>query len=131
MKNKLRDISIDGVDYKYTLSMRVENQTCLHELKIFLKESKIHPFQILIRTWDDPIIGCPLNSGFILANDKHSMPKEAYNLNHPKRVREWILYGLSCGWNGSKTIVIKDGLAAMQEMGYEIDRIQSSASEQT
>ncbi|KQO18398.1 hypothetical protein ASF12_07250 [Paenibacillus sp. Leaf72] len=130
MKNKLRSISIDGVDYKYTLSMRVESQTCMHELKIYLKDSKIHPLHIRIRTWDDPIAGCPLNSGFILANNSNNMPEENYNLNHPKRVREWLLYGLSCGWTGTKMLVIEDGLAAMKEMGYEIERIQSSACAQ-
>ncbi|WP_341280795.1 hypothetical protein [Paenibacillus sp. FSL H8-0537] len=132
MSNKLRSIAIEGVDYKYTLLMRVEGQTCVHELKIFLKESKINPMHIRIRTWDDPIAGCPLNSGFILANNRNNMPDEVYNLNHPRRVREWILYGLSSGWwDGSKTVVIEDGLAAMMEMGYEIERIQSSASAQS
>ncbi|MBT2293684.1 hypothetical protein J7E73_32250 [Paenibacillus albidus] len=117
MKNKLRTITVDEVIYAYKLEMRIADRMCINELRVFRKELKVHPLNISILTWDDPIMGSPLNTGIVLGHA--GCPKgEVYNLNYPKRIREWILYGQSLGWDGSQTVEVEDGLAAMRTIGY-------------
>ncbi|MFD0712948.1 hypothetical protein [Paenibacillus sp. GCM10027626] len=122
MKNKLRTITIGNQPYVYRLSMHIMNGTCTSQLKVFAEDSKLHPLIIYIRTWDDPIAGCPLQTGFLLYN-MATGTESLYNLNHPQRVREWIEYGVINGWDGTQQIEILDGVAAMREMGYEMDKL--------
>jgi hypothetical protein len=122
MKNKLRSITVRQLEFSYVINSAIQGEACTMELKVFRRSSKLHPLLIQIKTWDDPIAGCPLNSGFILRNSITG-EEAAYNLNHPKRVREWIEYGIECGWDGTQAIEIKDGLDVMQKMGYDAARL--------
>ncbi|MEK3767725.1 hypothetical protein NSQ91_13675 [Paenibacillus sp. FSL R7-0048] len=125
MKKKLRSITLRELEYSYILGMRIHDERSLLELKIYHKNVKLHPLRIQLLTWDDPIAGCPLNTGYLLQNHKKGF-EDVYNLNHPQRIREWIEYGTAKGWDGTRTIEIINGLDAMQEMGYDITSLRTS-----
>ncbi|MCV9931099.1 hypothetical protein OIU80_02290 [Flavobacterium sp. LS1R47] len=88
-------------------------------IKIFLKDYKLSPLLVDFLTWDDPIIGLPLNFGFPLSKPLTG-EKEVVNLNRPKYVRECILYGLQKGWTGENKQEPLDGLEILANLGYDV-----------
>ncbi|MED4732051.1 hypothetical protein P9597_28770 [Aneurinibacillus migulanus] len=123
MKKKTRKITVEGCTYGYLISSKYTDGQSISTLKIFLGEKKSDALLIYFRTWDDPLSGSPLNTGIKLHN-KISNLTENYNLNHPRNVRAWILYGIKHGWAGKTQLVIEDGLSALNEMGYETQSLR-------
>jgi hypothetical protein len=64
----------------------------------------------------------PLQSGIPLFNSKtnESVP---VNLNEPKYIREFILFGLKNGWTGINNLPTQDGLQYLTEMGFEVGHL--------
>jgi hypothetical protein len=118
---KLRKIAVDDNVYLYVMTGKVNFPTREGTLtiKIFLKDYKLTPLLVDFLTWDDPIIGFPLNFGFPLLNSLTN-EKEMVNLNRPKYVRECILYGLQKGWTGKNKLEPLDGLKVLSNLGYDV-----------
>lgn len=118
---KLRKITVEDNVYLYGMkgSIDFSSRESTLTIKIFLKDYKKTPLRVDFVTWDDPIIGHPLNFGFplfkVLTDEK-----EVVNLNRPKYIRECILYGLEKGWNGKNKLEPLDGLGILSNLGYDV-----------
>ncbi|WP_106914799.1 hypothetical protein [Chryseobacterium aurantiacum] len=125
MKNKLRKIVVDHLEYLYVVTDQYHQGTETNTLtvKIFLNGSKQTPLIIDFLTFDDYIMGQPLKSGISLAN-KITNSIEVVNMNEPKYIRQLILQGLKNGWTGENTIKKQNGLDYLKEWGFEIEKLQ-------
>lgn len=117
---KLRKITVNENVYLYKMQGEVHlvTEDSVLSVKIFLKDYKLTPLVLHFHTWDDPIIGFPLNNGFPLLNSLTG-EEEKINLNRPKYIRECILYGEKEGWNGKNKLEPLDGLKMLEDLGYE------------
>lgn len=102
MKNKLRKILIDGIEYYYRFTYKYYDSydMCKSTFKAFKGEVKNYPLTVNIDTIADKIIGNPLNVGIAIGNGKN------INLNCPKWARLIIVYGIEKGWNGNSILNI-------------------------
>jgi hypothetical protein len=118
---KLRKITVEDNVYLYIMTGKVDlpAQVGTLTIKIFLKDYKLTPLLVDFLTWDDPIIGLPLNFGFPLVKSLTD-EKEVVNLNRPKYVRECILFGLQKGWTGKNKLEPLDGLEVLHNLGYDV-----------
>jgi hypothetical protein len=118
---KLRKITVEDNVYLYTMTGKVDlpAQEGTLTIKIFLKDYKLTPLLVDFLTWDDPIIGLPLNFGFPLVKSLTD-EKEVVNLNRPKYVRECILFGLQKGWTGKNKLESLNGLEVLRNLGYDV-----------
>lgn len=118
---KLRKIIVEDEVYLYVMKGNIDfsSQVSTLSLKIFLSDYKQTPLFVNFVTWDDPIIGHPLNFGFPLFKSLTG-EKEVVNLNRPKYVRACILFGLEKGWNGKNKLEPLDGLEILSNLGYDV-----------
>lgn len=126
VKNKLRKIVVDHVEYLYSVTDKYHHGTETNTLtvKIFLSGNKQSPLIIDFLTLDDYIMGQPLKSGISLVN-KITNSIEIVNINEPKYIRQLILQGLKNGWTGKNTMKKQNGLSCLVEWGFEIEKLQN------
>lgn len=63
--------------------------------------------------------GNPLSTGIKLTR-LSTKEEEIVNLNRPKYIREFILYGLRMGWNGQNKVKPIDGLIILMSLGFDV-----------
>ncbi|WP_426481790.1 hypothetical protein [Chryseobacterium sp. R2ACT005] len=124
MKNKLRKITINTIEYLYSVTDQFHSETATNTLtvKIFLNGQKKTPLIIKFLTADDYMMGQPLKSGVKLIN-KITGSEDEVNLNEPKYIKQFILLGLKKGWSGTHSIEIQNGLHYLNELGFETDKL--------
>ncbi|UTX50759.1 hypothetical protein [Chryseobacterium sp. MA9] len=124
MKNKLRKIIINNSEYLYSVTdqFHAETETNTLTVKVFLRGQKQTPLIIKFMTVDDYMMGQPLKSGVKLVN-KITGSEDEVNLNKPRYIRRFILFGLKKGWSGSNSIEIQSGLDYLNELGFETDKL--------
>jgi hypothetical protein len=124
MKNKLRKIVINTIEYLYRVTdqFHSETETNTLTLKIFLSGQKLTPLIIQFVTVEHYIVGQPLKSGIKLIN-KITNSEDEVNMNEPKYIRQFILLGLKNGWSGVNSIAVQDGLDYLNQLGFETDQI--------
>lgn len=101
MKNKLRKIIIDQIEYLYSVTDQFHSGTETNKLtvKIFLSGEKQTPLIIDFLTIDDYLAGQPLKSGINLMNTITNS-QQSINLNEPKYIQQLIVKGIEKGWSG-------------------------------
>ncbi|CAD0221031.1 hypothetical protein [Chryseobacterium sp. JV274] len=124
MKNKLRKITINTIEYLYSVTDQFHSETATNTLtvKIFLNGQKKTPLIIKFLTADYYMMGQPLKSGVKLIN-KITGSEDEVNLNEPKYIKQFILLGLKKGWLGTHSIEIQNGLHYLNELGFETDKL--------
>lgn len=122
MKNKLRKITINNLEYLYCISDKYHSETETNTLtiKIFLSDHRQKPLIIDFLTCDHYYAGQLLNSGINLVN-KTDNTEDFVNLNHPKYIRKLIELGRKNGWTGTNKFERQNGLNYLNELGYETD----------
>ncbi|MDR6369379.1 hypothetical protein J2795_000384 [Chryseobacterium bernardetii] len=125
MKSKLRKITINAVEYLYSVSNQYHSETKTNTLtvKVFLNGQKQTPLIIKSLTVDDYVMGQPLQSGVKLVN-KMTGSEDEVNLNRPKYIRQFIVLGLKKGWSGFNSMEIQNGLDYLNELGFETDQLK-------
>ncbi|WPO91910.1 hypothetical protein [Chryseobacterium sp. HR92] len=124
MKNKLRKIIINNIEYVYSVTNQFHSETETNTLtvKVFLRGQKQTPLIIKFVTADDYMMGQPLKSGVKLVN-KFTSSEDEVNLNEPKYIKQLIVLGLKKGWSGSNSIDIQNGLDYLNELGFETGKL--------
>lgn len=124
MKNKLRKIIINNIEYVYSVTNQFHSETETNTLtvKVFLRGQKQTPLIIKFVTADDYMMGQPLKSGVKLVN-KFTSSEDEVNLNEPKYIKQLIVLGLKKGWSGSNSIYIQNGLDYLNELGFETGKL--------
>ncbi|MGU3376200.1 hypothetical protein [Chryseobacterium sp. M5A1_1a] len=125
MKNKLRKIIVDHINYLYFVTDKYHHGTQTNTLtvKIFLNGNKKAPLIIDFLTLDDYLMGQPLKSGISLINKMTNLIEEV-NINEPKYIRQLILQGRKNGWTGENTMERQNGLDYLREFGFDIEKLQ-------
>lgn len=125
MKNKLRKITVNAVEYLYLVADQYyfESKTNTLTVKVFLNGQKQTPLIIKFMTVNDYVMGQPLKSGVKLFN-KIKNTEEVVNLNEPQYIKELIVLGLKDGWSGTNLIIIKNGLNYLSELGFQTDQLK-------
>ncbi|MDH5031908.1 hypothetical protein [Chryseobacterium cucumeris] len=125
MKNKLRKITVNAVEYLYLVADQYyfESKTNTLTVKVFFNGQKQTPLIIKFMTVNDYVMGQPLKSGVKLFN-KIKNTEEVVNLNEPKYIKELIVLGLKDGWSGTNLITIKNGLNYLSELGFQTDQLK-------
>ncbi|MEI3802725.1 MULTISPECIES: hypothetical protein [unclassified Chitinophaga] len=119
MKNKLRKIVVDNIDYRYYVSFNeYEYRGGDMVVKIFLNGNKTTPLVLHFLTFIDPIKGHPLNNGIDLFN-RLTQSKVRVNIHEPKYIRELILEGVKRGWTGSNHIDKQNGIDYLTTWGFD------------
>ncbi|WP_379140983.1 hypothetical protein [Paenibacillus sp. sgz500992] len=119
MKKSTREINVRDKKYVYVIKQKYHQGACQITLSISLKELKNITCSFHFCTWDDPISGSPLLVGVHLKKIT-SGDIEGFNLHYPGIVKQFVLYGLENGWNGSNRIEFNDGLEILSNMGYDV-----------
>ncbi|OCA75785.1 hypothetical protein [Chryseobacterium arthrosphaerae] len=124
MKNKLRKIMINNLEYLYSVTDRFYSGTGMSKLviKVFLSGYKQTPLLIEFLTLNDYYTGQPLKSGIKLMNKLMNTETEV-NLNEPKYIRQFILQGQMNGWTGINIIEKQNGLHYLEQLGLNTDRL--------
>lgn len=122
MKTKLRKITIDNLEYLYSVSDQYipGTETNALTVKIFLSGQKQTPLVIEFLTLDHYYMGQILKSGISLTN-KIKNTVDHVNMNEPKYIRELILLGRQNGWIGTNKMEKQNGLIYLIELGYDTD----------
>ena len=125
MKSKLRKISIENLEYLYSVSNKynLENQTNTLTVRIYLSGYKQTPLVVDFLTIDNYYMGQLLNSGVSLANKLTNMT-DTVNINEPKYIRELILQGQKNGWTGNNKMEKQNGLNYLTELGYDAEALK-------
>lgn len=125
MKSKLRKITIENLEYFYSVSNKynLENQTNTLTVRIYLSGYKQTPLVIDFLTIDNYYIGQLLNAGVRLANKRTNMT-DTVNINEPKYIRELILQGHKNGWTGNNKMEKQNGLNYLTESGYDAEALK-------
>lgn len=125
MKNKLRKIVINNLEYLYFVTVRFHAGTDMNttSVKVFLSGFKKTPLIIEFLTLNDYYIGSRLNFGIMLMNKMTHVETEV-NLNKPGLIRKLILQGQENGWSGINTIEVQNGLSYLEELGFETSPLQ-------
>jgi hypothetical protein len=126
MKNKLRKISIENLDYLYSVTERhhLGSEGNTLTVKVFLSGHKLTPLTIDFLSFGyyycpgHDYTKNPLISGISLTNRKTNSADNV-NINEPKYIRELILQGRKNGWTGTNKIEKQNGLNYLTELGYE------------
>ena len=126
MKNKLRKIVINNLEYLYFVTVRFHAGTGMNttSVKIFLSGFKKTPLVIEFLTLNDYYLGSRLNFGIMLMNKMTHVETEV-NLNKPGLIRKLILQGQESGWSGTNTIEKQNGLIYLEELGFETNPLLS------
>lgn len=109
MKSKIRKINVNDTDFLWRHQFSYVKTgdgkyTSLSKVTIYVNGQKSSPFVVTFRTWEDAMIGNPVNVGAPV--DDAMQP---INLNTPKDIRKIIEYALAVGWNGQTRITIENG----------------------
>ncbi|CAM4006720.1 phosphotransferase family protein [Saccharibacillus endophyticus] len=120
MTHSTRKITVQDQEYRYALRNRYENGKNFVSLKIFEARRRDGGCEFRFRTWDDPVSGSPLMVGVDLTR-KTDEGVERWNMHHPARVRDLLLYALEQGWNGRHAQIFSDGVAVLNRLGWEAD----------
>ncbi|WP_334076635.1 hypothetical protein [Paenibacillus sanfengchensis] len=120
MKQKIRNIMVRDKEYVYVLTSKYSNGKSLVRLTVSWKECKRFACTFKFSTWDHPLAGSPLLTGVDLRNKKTNNT-ERFNLHHPKRIEEFIIYALDQGWNGETSIEYPNGLDILNQMGFDTE----------
>ncbi|MGE8553683.1 MAG: hypothetical protein ACN6OB_07075 [Chryseobacterium jejuense] len=125
MKNKLRKITVEHIEYLYLVTDKYHRGTETNTLtvKVFLSGEKQTPLILDFLTFDDYLMGQLLNSGIFLMNTITNSI-ERVNINEPKSIQKLIVKGREKGWNGKNRIEKQNGLDYLAELGYEIDSLK-------
>lgn len=125
MKNKLRKIVINNLEYLYFVTVRFHAGTGMNttSVKVFLSGFKKTPLIIEFLTLNDYYLGSRLNFGIMLMNKMTHVETEV-NLNKPGLIRKLILQGQENGWSGINTIEVQNGLSYLEELGFETNPLQ-------
>lgn len=125
MKNKLRKIVIDQIEYLYSVTDQFHYGTETNTLtvKIFLSGEKQTSLIIDFLTFDHYLMGQPLKSGISLMNTITNST-EVVNINEPKYIQQLIVKGRKKGWSGKNKMEKQNGLDYLSELGYEIDSLK-------
>ncbi|SIS80062.1 hypothetical protein SAMN05421786_102193 [Chryseobacterium ureilyticum] len=125
MKNKLRKIVVDNLEYLYTVTdtFHPGTETNTLTVKIFLIGKKQFPLSIDFLTFDDYIMGQPLKSGVSLVNTTTNST-ENVNLNEPQYIRKFILLGRENGWTGENILERQNGVQYLANLGFEIEKLK-------
>ncbi|MCR9254225.1 MAG: hypothetical protein NXI20_27680 [bacterium] len=114
MKSKLRNINVNGLEFKYSISEKYERTKWSTKLRIFRSGYKNYPLEIHFESRDDYYLGNLLLTSV-----------EKYNLHKPGNIRLIIEEGLRQGWDGEiKGIVIEEGMDILEGLGFEIDDLK-------
>ncbi|WP_185287632.1 hypothetical protein [Chryseobacterium lactis] len=126
MKNKLRKIVINNLEYLYFVTVRFHAETGMNttSVKVFLSGFKKTPLVIEFLTINDYYLGSRLNFGIMLMNKMNHVETEV-NLNKPGLIRKLILQGQESGWSGTNTIEKQNGLIYLEELGFETNPLLS------
>ena len=124
MKNKLRKIAIDNLEYLYIIDNKYHLGTDTNTLtvKVYLSGKKQTPLVIEFLTPDHYYMGQILNSGVNLL-DRNTNAEDIVNINEPKYIRALILLGRSKGWTGTNKIDKQNGLIYLEALGYDADTL--------
>ena len=117
----LRKITVEDNVYLYKSVTGFGGSTAIatFEITIFLEHYKLTPLKINFITWEDAYAGNPLSTGIKLTK-LSTREEEVVNLNRPKYIREFILYGLKMGWNGQNKVEPIDGLKILTSLDYDV-----------
>lgn len=120
----LRKITVEDNVYLYKSVTGFGGSTDIatFEITIFLEHYKLTPLKINFITWEDAYAGNPLSTGIKLTR-LSTKEEEVVNLNRPKYIREFILYGLKLGWNGQNKIEPIDGLKILMSLDYDVSSL--------
>lgn len=120
----LRKITVEDNVYLYKSVTGFGGSTDIatFEITIFLEHYKLTPLKINFITWEDAYAGNPLSTGVKLMR-LSTKEEEIVNLNRPKYIREFILYGLQMGWNGQNKIEPIDGLKILMSLDYDVSSL--------
>ncbi|MBN2693641.1 hypothetical protein JXR93_03175 [bacterium] len=110
MKNKLRKIFIKNTLFYWKHSFKYQkiglNYESFSKIVVYMNGYKNRFLIVNFRTWEDAIIGNPLNVGIPINNQYQPI-----NLNKPSYIKAVIEYALKNGWSGKNRVVIEDGLS--------------------
>ncbi|UKB83145.1 hypothetical protein LF887_19340 [Chryseobacterium sp. MEBOG06] len=125
MKNKLRKIAVNNLEYLYYIAYQYHSatETTTLTVKVFLKDYKQTPLVIEFLAFDDYYMGHPLKFGMKLMNKIKGLQEEV-NLNEPKYINQLIVLGRKNGWSGINTIEKQNGLSYLEELGFETDPLK-------
>lgn len=120
----LRKITVEENVYLYkcVTGFGLNTEIATFEITIFLENYKQTPLKINFTTWEDLYAGNPLSTGTKLTK-LSTKDEEVVNLNRPKYIREFILYGLKMGWNGQNKVEPIDGLKILVSLDYDVSRL--------
>lgn len=120
----LRKITVEDNVYLYKSVTGFGGNTAIvtFEITIFLEHYKLTPLKINFITWEDAYAGNPLSTGIKLIR-LSTREEEVVNLNRPKYIREFILYGLKLGWNGQNKVEPIDGLKILTSLDYDVSSL--------
>lgn len=124
----LRKITVEDNVYLYKSVTGFGDNTDIatFEITIFLENCKQTPLKINFITWEDAYAGNPLSTGLKLAR-LSTKEEEVVNLNRPKYIREFILYGLKLGWTGNNKAEPIDGLEILMSLDYDVSSLHPKA----
>lgn len=120
----LRKITVEDNVYLYKTVTGFGGSTAIatFEITIFLEHYKLTPLKINFITWEDVYAGNPLSTGIKLTRLSNKQ-EEVVNLNRPKYIREFVLYGLKMGWNGQNKVDSIDGLKILTSLDYDVSSL--------
>ncbi|PIF33214.1 hypothetical protein CLU81_3794 [Flavobacterium sp. 9] len=118
---KLRKITVLDKIYLYKIvtGFGINTEIATLEITIYLENYKQTPLKINFITWEDLYAGNPLNTGISLTK-LSTKTEEFVNLNGPKYIREFILYGLKVGWNGQNAVECIDGFKVLISLDFDV-----------
>lgn len=124
MKSKLRKITIDNNDYLYHIRIDYYSHSGTEKLTltIFLSGHKKSPLIVDFLTLSDLYKGHPLNNGIQLLNVKTNELVQV-NIHEPKYIREFILFGIKNGWEGTNIIPRQNGHDYLTDMGFDVSSL--------
>lgn len=124
----LRKITIEENVYLYksVTGFGGSTEIATFKISIFLENYKLTPLKINFMTWEDAYAGNPLSTGIKLTR-LSTKKEEVVNLNRPKYIREFVLYGLRMGWNGQNKLEPIDGLKILMSLGFDVSCLHPKA----
>ncbi len=121
MKKRIRTITIGTQKLSWVISQRIHSCQAITRLSIFCQQARVI---IIFSTWDDPMIGNPLNTGWNVGTPEQ--PK-ILNLNHSHLIAEIIHFILEQQlWSLAtrKVVILEQGLTILADIGYDITSLK-------
>ncbi|MCW3464823.1 hypothetical protein [Chitinophaga nivalis] len=120
MKRKLRKITVANNVYVYTIKevYAVTTDTTTLIVRIFSDGHKATPLILHFLTYCDPIQGHPLYTGIDIFNQR-TQETVRFIIHRPVYIRALITEGIRRGWTGRNLTGIQDGVAYLNELGFD------------